>query len=343
VSEFVSMDPTDDAYWRAIILFGQNSMSYKFALGKALLELAGRGQTFVSLEDLAVPYANHIIEHLKVASKQGTSRSSRFLDACKGYNSGQITHEELVGMTTKLGFANVIDAFHVVNRGEIPTRFFQDDRKARKGITLTDELLALKDMFQYNNLIHEVEARWRLVESAWSLNISPRHLSVEHDWDDEVLFIVSSGNERNNLTSSRDALNGYQKGRCFYCYSEISVESGEEKLADVDHFFPHTLNHFIEEKKANLDGVWNLVLACQDCNRGVAGKFANIPQIRLLERLHRRNNYLIESHHPLRETLMLQTGSGAEQRRRFLEGMDAFALEHLIHRWEPSDEHRAVF
>ncbi len=56
MSEFVSIDPTDDAYWRAIILFGQNSMSYKFALGKTLLELAGRGQTFVSLEDLAVPY-----------------------------------------------------------------------------------------------------------------------------------------------------------------------------------------------------------------------------------------------------------------------------------------------
>ncbi|WP_188032876.1 hypothetical protein [Psychrobacter sp. ANT_WB68] len=51
-----------------------------------------------------------------------------------------------------------------------------------------------------------------------------------------------------------------------------------------------------------------MVLACSDCNRGTNGKFAKLLDIKLLERLHTRNEYLIGSHHPLRETLMLQTG-----------------------------------
>ena len=38
--------------------------SYKFALGRSLLEIAGRGETFVSLEELAEPYARHPVEHL---------------------------------------------------------------------------------------------------------------------------------------------------------------------------------------------------------------------------------------------------------------------------------------
>ena len=37
--------------------------SYKFALGRSLLKIAGRGETFVSLEEFAEPYARHPVEH----------------------------------------------------------------------------------------------------------------------------------------------------------------------------------------------------------------------------------------------------------------------------------------
>ena len=52
--------------------FGRNVASYKFALGQALLELSSRQQTFVRLEDLAVPYAAGICEHLQVEDRQST-------------------------------------------------------------------------------------------------------------------------------------------------------------------------------------------------------------------------------------------------------------------------------
>ena len=101
------------------------------------------------------------------------------------------------------------------------------------------------------------------------------------------------------------SLNGYQKSRCFYCFRDISLDNNHSDFADVDHFFPHDLRKCAAEKPIN--GVANLVLACTDCNRGVNGKSSKLPALPLLERLHERNEYLIISHHPLRETLMVQT------------------------------------
>lgn len=68
---------------------------------------------------------------------------------------------------------------------------------------------------------------------------------------------------------------------------------------------------------ANLDGVWSLVLACPDYSRGEGGKFSLIPAGMYLERLHRGNECLITSHHPLRETIIAQTGASPKARWDF--------------------------
>jgi hypothetical protein len=39
VTAFTETTPTLENFWRSIILFGRNVASYKFALGKSLLEL----------------------------------------------------------------------------------------------------------------------------------------------------------------------------------------------------------------------------------------------------------------------------------------------------------------
>ena len=105
-----------------------------------------------------------------------------------------------------MGFANVIDAFHNVNQREITTRFFADERRSRGGIALTDELLILKDDFQYRNLPSEVEARWRLVGTAWSLNLSPDLLVARYDPSGEDLYVVSEDARRVSVISCRNAL-----------------------------------------------------------------------------------------------------------------------------------------
>ena len=112
---FKNFKPTEDAYWRSIILFGSNTASYKFALGMALLELIDNEQNSVSLKDLSPIFVKYICEHLKVAPRQTTNNSSTFLDACKSYNENIITKEQLIDITEKNAFNYVIDKFPIVN------------------------------------------------------------------------------------------------------------------------------------------------------------------------------------------------------------------------------------
>jgi hypothetical protein len=334
--QFLEVQPSIENYWRALILFGRNVASYKFALGKALLELRAAPGDLVKLDDLAVPFARNICEHLLKAPKQATSQSSRFLEACRKRNSGEIDEQELRNTTVSLGFNNVIEAFHRLGPREIDKKFFIDERATNKGIRLTDELRKLGEIIHPNNLTFETEARWRLVETAWELGLNRSLISFDQNSED---FCIERLDRRVAVTSARSALNGYQKGHCFYCFAPISTDSGQGG-ADVDHFFPWSLQvHLI----GNINGIWNLVLACKECNRGERGKFDFVPSRSLVERLHRRNEFFIGSHHPLRETLMMQTGALKQERIAFLQANYDAALTNRIASWDPVQRGVAVF
>src|SRR6516165_8539332 len=140
---FLTTEPTLEDYWRGIILFGLNVASYKFSLAKALLELKAPSGRLIKLEELADPFSRRICSHLRETDKQGTSASSRFLDACRKYNRGELSRDQLIEQTVRYGFNNVIDAFHVVGRDTVPRRFFIDERQGNKGIRITDEFSEL--------------------------------------------------------------------------------------------------------------------------------------------------------------------------------------------------------
>jgi 5-methylcytosine-specific restriction endonuclease McrA len=273
-----------------------------------------------------------VCEHLKEVDRQATSPRSRYLDACRAHNRGELDEDELRARTAELGFVNVIDAFHVVNAAPTPMRFFVDERANGGGIRLTEDLLRLAAEARSTVLANEVEARWRLVETAWELNLPTHLISVSYEPDGEIFVVEDARIRRRSVTACRPALNGYQRGSCFYCRGPLSTE-GEAIDADVDHFLPWSLGQF--GFLANLDGVWNLVLACRECNRGERGKGSRLPAPHFLERLRARNEYLIASHHPLRETLMRQTGATERARTRFLRRAYDEARPYLVHTWEP--------
>lgn len=311
---FIPVDPSVEDCWRGIILYGQNSASYKFALAESLLLLNPRAGQILKLEDLAPTFGKAIAAHLGDSPKQGTGKPGKFLQSVSTYNvDGDL--DALITATIVGGFQHVIDAFHNVGAGSVAHSFFIDERKTNKGIRITDEFAKLAEGFQLPNITREVDSRWRLVETAWNLGISSNLLVIQHDQGLSEMYTFDREKKRKAVTSSRSALNGYQKGLCFYCFSNLHL-TGEKLNADVDHFFPHKLKR--THQHMNLDGIWNLVLSCQSCNRGSKGKFDRIPSLRLLERLHTRNEFLIGSHHPLRETLIKQSGNTVEQRREFL-------------------------
>lgn len=370
IDEYLTTGSVEESNFRSVILFGRNTASYKFALAKALFELARQGKDSVTLEQLSDPYTRHLIEHVKKHPRQTTNRSSKFMDACAGYAGGLITYDQLISTAVKLGFNNVLDAFHVVNKGNVPVKFFEKDfHGVSKRLILTDEIFELANSTEANNIFQEIESRWNLVETAWETGVSANLLS----YDEETQQIMRNDNlRRRSVTSARGALNGYQKGHCFYCFDSIVVgkpkeeeglkpelvfsdepsqieyafvsldDESDKEPCDVDHFFPRVLSK--EMHGINLDGVWNLVLSCKDCNRGVDGKFARIPEKKYLDRLYRRNEYLIISHHPLRDSLVAQTGGDSRERWHFLNEVDKRAVELLPGaRWSIEQREAASF
>lgn len=334
-------DPSLESQWRAIILFGRNSASYKFAYAKALLSLVENETTEISLSDLARPFANSIVEHLKISDKQGNALSSKFLNGCRSYIDNKIGEDELYAITEKYGFVNVIDAFQNVNGGMIPDAFYEKSFDgSTKKIIVTDNLLRLKTLYQYQNLEQEIEARWSLVETAWKININPNLLEVTYDEDKSLFFIENHYMRRIDITSVRDSLNGYQKGKCFYSFQDISINRTASQICEVDHFLPHLNKLQHSSAGANINGVWNLVLADPAVNRH---KRARIPEKRFLSRLHNRNEFYIESKHPLAETIINQTGETRDKRIKFLEDQYNLALAHSIHQWKPEVEFLGTF
>jgi len=327
-------NPSVEDCWRGVVLYGKNTASYKFALATALLELRPESGQLLKLEDLAPVFAGHIARHLVESPKQITASNGRFLRACLEFNEGQDL-SKLVDATVADGFNNVIDAFHMVSSAPVAHRFYVDERKENRGIRITDEFSKLMDGIYVDNLGQEVGARWRLVETAWNLGLSANLLTVQHDIDLQEMFVHDRNLKRRSVTSSRAALSGYQKGKCFYCATPLSLVAGSTNT-DVDHFFPHALKQ--RRLGINFDGVWNLVLSCALCNRGKDGKFDRIPSTKLLGRLFGRNEHFIGSHHPLRETLINQTGSTVTVRQAFLADVYQKVQLNPAQAWEPPDE-----
>jgi hypothetical protein len=110
--------------------------------------------------------------------------------------------------------------------------FFVDERREAKGIRLTDEMRKLAELKEHDHLAAEVEGRWRVVETGWELGLNAG--LIEYDRTTGKLSI-GAGERRLALRSCRDTLNGYQKGRCFYCYGPISIQPGP-LAAEVDHW-----------------------------------------------------------------------------------------------------------
>lgn len=328
-----SSEVDKENYWRGIILRGANVATYKFALGKALLELKSKDKTFIELEDLAKPFSKYICEHSLSGKSQCTNQRSSFLDAVNAFNKGLISYDHLITETKKNGFKYVLDAFHVLpGKGSITERFFEIEGKGMsRKLILTDNLFYLFQSDQFQNLKNEVESRWLLVEDAWTFGTGRKDQPVLYDIDTSKLYVEERTTYRRGLTFARSALIGYQKGKCFYCFK--SIQCGDEISCDVDHFLPFALRYKEDMLKVDLNGVWNLVLACSDCNKGKGGKSGSVPGKKYLERLKTRNNYLISSHHPLSNTLVNQTGATERARNSLLEKLHSNAYAHQKQYW----------
>ena len=345
MSKFI-IDNSLDTNFRSIFLIGANTATYKFALAKTLLELPQINKSFISLEELSPLYAQHMMKHIESGKQQIQGKgTSKFLNALYLHTQNQISEELMLHVTKSEGFKCVLDAFHNLPQKQQATRFFEKIIQNKKqGIIITDELFQLKETSNTYNFIDEIEGRWNLVESAWSENSL---IHVQYDTNTENLYYLKpvSNNSflhshlRKNLTPIRKPLNGYQKGKCFYCFKPISIQSNQHDTCDVDHVIPMSIQYG-SSYDLQLNEVWNLVLACKECNRwDQDGKAGQLPKQDFILQLYHRNEYFIESNHPLKENIILRLGKKSEQRFDFLIKRFDFACTIRKPTWTP----KAVF
>jgi 5-methylcytosine-specific restriction endonuclease McrA len=175
----------------------------------------------------------------------------------------------------------------------------------------------------------ETDARWRLVETAWATGLNPGLVApIEYDEDNQTLFTMRKLRRR-NVSGVVPSLSGYQDGRCAYC-QQAMYQRGIGKPI-VEHVLPLVLRRERWEGPP-LDAVWNLVLSCQPCN---SDKWGRAPHENWMPWLQQRNDDLIASHHPLRQTLMAQTGNTAAVRAATLRAAYRLATERLPATWTP--------
>lgn len=333
MQSFYRDDPTPRTSWRQAILMGANTRTYKFPLGSALLEVAASGRDAVPVVELAVAYATYLVNrsgNYPQASAALQLSDTDFLSVLarerhKSIAEGAPT-EELIDAATRSIPSMVMQKFHnLPGHGEVAHRFYEiEGRSTNRLVRLTPDMMALVAQ-ETEVLVHEIDARWRIVEASFDAEIGRSLMGRGVALDLESGQFVTPV-RRVPLTSIRASLVGFQKNRCFYCHEPLDQLFGSD--VHVDHVFPWRWMNTGSWRGPHLDRVWNLVLSCAPCNLRKSGRNPSADEVR---RLAERNESISQSLYPLRSTLALSMGGARspQQRVAFLSDIYNLVTEGL--------------
>lgn len=275
----------DLAAWRWIVMFGKNSASYKLALADQLLHHASQGNDRIDMDELAQNFASAYQPRVEAGKpQQGTP--GRFTVVERAILQGDLD-DNVTQVREQALRKMVLQKFHNMDGGVESPRFFLDPG-AGNHLQLTDRLLNLTNT---DTLRSEATSRWDLLEHAFS---DPNPETIRAN---ELLSSLETRRGRTTLTHLIPGLSGFQDNLCFYC-------GGPLDSIHADHFLPHAnIGH---------NQVWNLVLADHSCN---LNKSDNLPTPKMVERLIDRNEALIRSMNPLRNTVIEDLGQTPAARK----------------------------
>ncbi|HVL48766.1 MAG TPA: HNH endonuclease domain-containing protein [Candidatus Thermoplasmatota archaeon] len=278
----------DKVAWQWIVQLGRNSSTYKLALASELLRHANAGLDRIPLSDLAAGFRDAYRDRVARGRPQQpiagrwTVVERNILQQDANASLDLVREEALRNM--------VLQKFHNLDRGVQAPRFFEDPEDGNV-LLLTPRLLGLVDG-EAEMLRREALSRWDLLEHAFTA-ANPEAVTAN-----ELLGSIETRQGRVSLTHLIPALSPYQRDRCFYC-------GGELDRIHVDHVLPHALVGHNE--------LWNLVLADDVCN---GNKSDQLPTRPMIDRLVSRNEALIRSMNPLRNSLIDALGNTGERRSK---------------------------
>jgi hypothetical protein len=333
IQEYNSKDTSAISALRTIILFGRNVSTYKFALANTLLKLKPRD--IITYEELRDEFLKSILAHYEKNPHQYQSGKNNLTKAFDSYKLDG-DWDALMKVAERNIYNNVFDAFHNVGGSEIrKNKILFEHLPNEKKLILTENLNAILEKTDLiESLKEENESRWMIVEEAWKNKLSPNLLIF--DQSNSQLISVSPL-ERTNLRSAVSVLLPYQHGRCFCCNKMININSNSDdgSFPDVDHFLAHSYFKRQELTYINPDGIWNLVIACKECNRGGGGKFDSIPDTYYQQEIIKRNILLTEEHrHSLKNSILLSLNAKNHNEVQ-VKMLSLFSHFDMIKGWKP--------
>jgi len=297
--------------WRAVVLLGRNTATYKIALAHSLALFVSQGHTLISMNQLAETffdlYLKRLVEGRPQLSYPGRQTVMERIVAL--HNVGKLDREAAIERVTLEAFDDVIPRFHTVGDLAVPIPFYE---QTKAGLVLTDEAFQVFKNTS-DDLLAELNSRWSLLEAAFIMKRQDCRME-----NDIRAIYLKTGYERTNITQNVPFLNGYQNGMCFYCGDPLA---GYE--VHVDHCIPRQLIQH--------DELWDLVLAHRFCN---LQKEDLLPGRRYLEKLIARNEHIVASNHPARQKIIDKLGSTSAQRSATTNQVYAHAELVLGGSWE---------
>ena len=281
--------------WKALVLYGLNTATYKMALARTLLKLGASQRSKVQWGELAKGFFDEYESRLSSNGGMPQSglvgRRTKMERIVAKYQSGSVSRADAIGLVGNEAFSDVIPRFHNLGKyQELQGTFYEVEYG--KHLILKDELFDVVSNFE--SLDSEIEARWSLLEGAFAIQAGDYKLA--NDLRD---IYIANGYSRCDITRNTPFLQGYQGNRCFYCAEPIST------AVHVDHVLPRqVIQH---------DEIWNLVLAHEFCNLQKEDRLVGEHYIK---KLIARNENIMGSNHPWKKKIATALGATPAQRAR---------------------------
>ena len=288
-------------WWKAIILYGRNQATYKIALGRVLAGAVKNGtHSELSWLDLSTRFFDEYSTRLAsnpMPQQLTPGRITTMERIHLAHSTGALNRDEAIQQVSLNAFDDVIPRFHTLvgSHHQVPAFY---ETQFGKRLVLTDALFTALNA-NLPEVDSELEARWSLLEGAFSIKQSQSQYLLANDIRSTYL---ESGYERKPLTKNRPFLQGYQGNTCFYCGDPLSED------VHVDHVLPREV--------VCHDELWNLVLAHGFCN---GAKFDHVVGPHFIQKLIQRNENIMGSNHPWKQRIVEQLGTNSVARRKATE------------------------
>lgn len=284
--KYVNSLATDDDLWAALsnvfTTHSKNDSSYKYGFLKSIIDNLYNADEnlMLSFDQLFLKFAEiywNLILKYGIRQKGSTNDNRQtyleqiLYEMAKKYNISEgVPFESLPDNIT----TEVLHKIKMRCKKYVVGALFEDTKKLFYSFSKKDEWI------QINPLMYEFICKHKLIIEKLNYYEWAKFLEKVND-ESVTLHLLDKldlSAKRNNLLAYRKILfEEFEERNCFYCGRKLL-----KGKVEVDHVIPWS---FIKD-----DNLWNLVLACHECNRQKSDK---LPDISYMNALVERNNDII--------------------------------------------------